>query len=93
MSTGTRAGRVRRIECLDLESSGRKVGVGPVESVIAMTEKHNAEQSGEREERVVALRSLFDRAATLRARQRRVTDAAALAREARHELELRTSQR
>jgi len=58
-----------------------------------MTEKHNGEQSSERDERVVALRSLLDRAAALRARQRVVSDAAALAREARHELELRTSRR
>jgi hypothetical protein len=56
-----------------------------------MTEKHNGEQSSEREERVVALRSLLDRAAVLRARQQVVGDSAALAREARHELELRTS--
>jgi len=34
-----------------------------------MTEKHNDEQSGEREERVAALHSLLDRAAALRARQ------------------------
>ncbi|HXV05149.1 MAG TPA: hypothetical protein VFP23_04525 [Solirubrobacterales bacterium] len=54
-----------------------------------MTEKHN----GEQEERIVPLRSLLDRAAALRARQRVVSDAAALAREVRHELELRTSQR
>jgi hypothetical protein len=58
-----------------------------------MTEKHNGEQSSERDERVAALRSLLDRAAALRARQRAVSDAAALAREARHELELRASQR
>ena len=58
-----------------------------------MTEKHNDEQSGEREERVAALRSLLDRAAALRARQRVSSNVAVLAREARQELELRTSQR
>lgn len=58
-----------------------------------MTEKQNREQFSGRQERVVALRSLLDRAAALRARQRVASDAAALAHEARRELELRTSLR
>jgi len=58
-----------------------------------MTEEHGDDKSGDREERAAAIRSLLDRAAALRARQRETTDVVALAREARHELELRTSSR
>jgi hypothetical protein len=56
-----------------------------------MTGRGHSQESDEREERAASLRVLLDRAAALRERQPPTADVAALAREARRELELRTS--